>query len=160
MYQSTNPTIQEPWATSETFQSLHEEISSISTSLENAQNAAHYYRANMNNTMAQYADLHVHWLKSQEALAESQLRASNLQLEYHKLQSERLSSISIESKCETVMRKLHESVRYNVSLVEAVEMLQASESKSMGELARLRGKVEKASRRSPTRVHPPDERSR
>ncbi|KAK3065132.1 hypothetical protein LTS18_009117 [Coniosporium uncinatum] len=71
------------------------------------------------------------------------LRTSNLQLEYHKLQSGRLSFTSVESKCETMMRKLDESMRYNVSLVEAIEMLQASETKSMAELARLRGKVEK-----------------
>ncbi|KAK3081711.1 hypothetical protein LTS18_003562 [Coniosporium uncinatum] len=97
----------------------------------------------MNNTMARYSDLHVHWIESQEALAESHLRASNLQLEYHKLQSKRLSFISVEPKCETVMRKLYESMRYNVSLAEAIEMLQASETKSTEELARLQEKVEK-----------------
>jgi len=75
MYQSTDTPIRESWAASETFRSLHEDISSISTALEDAQKAAHYYRANMNNTMARYADLHVHWIKSQEAFAESQLRA-------------------------------------------------------------------------------------
>jgi len=97
----------------------------------------------MNNTMARYSDLHVHWIKSQEALAESQLRASDLQLEYHKLQNERLSFISVESKCETIVRKLDESMRYNVSLADAIEMLQASETKSTKELARFREKVAK-----------------
>jgi len=97
----------------------------------------------MNNAMARYSDLHVHWIKSQDALAEDRLRASSLQLEYHKLQNERLSFISVESKCETIMRKLDESMRYNVSLGKAIEMLQASETKSAEELARLREKVAK-----------------
>jgi len=143
MYQSTDTPIRESWAASEAFRSLHEEISSISTALENAQKAAHYYRTNMNNAMARYSDLHVHWIKSQDALAEGQLRASDLQLEYRKLQDESLSFISVESKCETIMRKLDESMRYNVSSAEAIEMLQASETKSTEELARLREKVEK-----------------